>query len=1698
MHGCGHVQPKFSRGEGVTILRDYSGTAEGDASVGETRRPFTALECYNLFDRITDEDARLLGLNPVYAHPRNLILTALPVPPPHVRPSVARDAVARAEDDITFKLADIIKANQRLSDEIKNGGSNVSREEFLAQLQAHCAMLIDNSIPGLLTGTQRSGKALKTFRERLVGKGGRVRGNLMGKRVDFSARTVITADPILSIHQVGVPRSIALNLTVPERVNRYNMLKLQKLVENGPFVYPGAKYLSQTASDGTMTRYDLSRRYDHRLRIGDVVERHLVDDDTVLFNRQPTLHKMSIMCHKAKILNYSTFRLNLTCTTPYNADFDGDEMNLHAVQTLPAIAEASELMAVPRLIVTAQSNRPVMGIVQDTLLGSRLITKRDVFIPRDVMMNAVLWMTPWDGKLPLPAVLKPVPGKPGHQMPLWTGKQLFSMILPKVNYEKNSQNAPEAPRPWTMLWPEDTRVIIQRGELLTGMLDKAALGNKGGSILHVIMNDISPEDCRDFINNTQRVVNYWLLHRGFSIGVSDSEAPVATMLKVSGVIAAAKAKVREIAQKGQSGELKRQPGQTVSTAFETVTNEALSGARDHSSKQVTEALDEGLNSVVQMVAAGSKGSNLNISQIIACVGQQNVEGKRIPYGFRDRSLPHFCKFDLGPEARGFVENSYLKGLTPTEFFFHMMGGREGLIDTAVKTAETGYIQRRLIKAMEDVCVRYDATVRNSSGEIIQFLYGEDGMDGRWVEDVDFPSYKLDERAFAAAYRWDPDDKLFGYAGAGREMYLDPETYQRMRTEEYKDELQQEAERIQRDRLVIAASFKARRAIQSAAAPMPVNVGRLILNTVRSFKLRPDGVSDLDPVADVIQPVEDLLKRLMVVPGQDQLSIEAQANATALIQAMLRSHLASKPMVSQFRMTKAAFQHLLGELETRFNVSLAPGGEMCGVLAAQSIGEPATQMTLNTFHQAGVGNKNVTLGVPRLRELINIAKQIRTPSVTIYVKEELAADPKAATTRLQGLLEYTVLADVVEESRIVYDPDPTTTVIPEDALMVSVAMTIPENAEKMHMLSPWVLRFRYSFNELAGRSIQMSQIRERILQIDPSLYIIDTGELAANATSCVMHIRTLGTSSGGGAANANEDGVGGEEAGAAGGGEAMADEEKTLRELEHLLLHEIPLRGIPNIRKLYHSEEKKYRWSPSDGAKEFAEPKFETEGTNLLPVLCLPEVDHTRTVSNNIIEVLEVLGIEACRQSLFNEIRNVISYDGSYVNMRHMALLVDVMTFRGHLMAITRHGINRVDSGPLIRSSFEETCEVLMDAAVFSEVDEMRGSSDNVLLGQMVPIGTGHFDLLLDEEKLKAHARDEGRIEGETALGPDGRPISAATPMMSFSPDFLTSPSLHGNISAYSPGLSPSQQAQFSPDMETHEMSHLTPALTPAYGGGGGLGSMSPGALTPALSYAAASPYSQAGGYSAQQTPMYSPGALNTPGSAGFSPGTPNYSPASGASSGRGGSSGQSPAYSPTSPGYSPASAFQGSGSGLAGQSPAYSPTSAGMGTPSSAGYSPTSPGYSPMSSSMGGSSIGRSPAYSPTTAGAGTPGSAGYSPVSGGAHSGFGARSPAYSPQSAAYSPGGGAGAKSPAYSPQSAAYSPHGSSGAAARSPAYSPQSAAYSPQSGTAGLSSPAYSPQSGTVGSSSPAYSPQSGAAAGSLSPAYSPSGGDQQKK
>ncbi|CAM6128982.1 unnamed protein product [Calypogeia fissa] len=1610
--GCGAQQPKISI-DGMKIVAEFKATRkradEQDQYMPEPverKQQLSAEKVLSILKRITDEDITLLGLSPKFARPEWLILQVLPVPPPPVRPSVMMDSSARSEDDLTHQLVMIIRHNNNLKRQEQNGAPTHIINEFAQLLQFHIATYFDNDLPGQPRATQRSGRPIKSICQRLKAKEGRIRGNLMGKRVDFSARTVITPDPNINIDELGVPWSIALNLTYPETVTPYNIERLKELVEYGPHPPPGktgAKYIIREDGQRLDLRF-LKKSSDRHLELGYKVERHLNDGDFVLFNRQPSLHKMSIMGHRIKIMPYSTFRLNLSVTSPYNADFDGDEMNMHVPQSFETRAEVLELMMVPKCIVSPQSNKPVIGIVQDTLLGCRKVTKRDSFIEKDVFMNILMWWEDFDGKIPIPTILKP--------RPIWTGKQIFNLIIPKqINLMRQSFGHPDAEV--GDISPGDTQVRIENGEVLAGILCKKSLGTSGGSLIHVIWEEVGPDAARKFLGHTQWLVNYWLLQQGFSIGIGDTIADSKTMEKINDTIAQAKVEVKELIKKAQDKQLEAQPGRTMMESFENSVNRVLNNARDEAGSSAQKSLSES-NNLKAMVTAGSKGSFINISQMIACVGQQNVEGKRIPYGFVDRTLPHFTKDDYGPESRGFVENSYLRGLTPQEFFFHAMGGREGLIDTAVKTSETGYIQRRLVKAMEDVMCKYDGTVRNSLGDVIQFLYGEDGMDSVWIESQKVDSLKMRKKDFNNKYKFEIDTEDWNPDYMTTDAADDLKTIQ-----EFRNVFDAEVQKLEADRRQMGTE------ICPTGDPncfLPVNLKRLIWNAQKIFKVDTRKPSDMHPM-EIVEAVDKLQERLKVVPGDDGISMEAQKNATLFFNCLLRSTLASKRVLKEWRLTKEAFDWVIGEIETRFLQSLVAPGEMIGCVAAQSIGEPATQMTLNTFHFAGVSAKNVTLGVPRLREIINLAKKTKTPSLSVYLKPEVNKEKEKAKN-VQCALEYTTLRSVTQATEIWYDPDPMSTIIEEDVEFVRSYYEMPDEDVAPEKISPWLLRIELNREMMVDKKLTMADIAEKInLEFDDDLTCIFNDD---NAEKLILRVRIM-----------NDEAPKGEVP-------EQSEDDVFLKKIESNMLTEMALRGIPDIRKVFIRETKKNKFDEFEGFKPETEWMLDTEGVNMLAVMCHEDVDATRTTSNHLIEVIEVLGIEAVRNALLKELRDVISFDGSYVNYRHLAILCDIMTYRGHLMAITRHGINRNDTGPMMRCSFEETVDILLDAAVYAEADHLRGVTENIMLGQLAPIGTGDFGLHLNENMLQ-HAIElqlPSFMEGHDFGMTPSRSPSMMSPhhdgMMS--PSYLLSPSLRS---------SPISDAQFSPYVAGMQFS---PSSSPGYSPTSpGYSPASPGYSPTSPGYSPTSP-----GYS-PTSPGYSPSSpAYSPTSPGYSPTSPAYSPTSPSYSPTSPSySPTSPSYSPTSPSYSPTSpAYSPTSPSYSPSSPAYSPTSPSY-TPSSPAYSPTSPSYSPTS-----------PSYSPTSPGY-SPTSPSYSPSS----PTYSPTSPSYSPTSPAYSP------SSPRYSPSSPSYSP--------TSPSYSPTSPSYSPTSPSYSPTSPSYSPTSPVYSPGSPGYSP--------TSPQYSPSGG-----
>ncbi|WP_455392355.1 DNA-directed RNA polymerase subunit A' [[Eubacterium] cellulosolvens] len=699
-------------------------TLDKPTSFREEGHKLTPKEVRSRLERIPKTDLILLGINPDIARPEWTVLTALPVPPVTVRPSITLESGDRSEDDLTHKLVDVLRINQRLQENRDAGAPQLIVEDLWELLQYHVTTYFDNQTSGIPPARHRSGRPLKTLAQRLKGKEGRFRSNLSGKRVNFSARTVISPDPLLSINEVGIPKEAAIELTVPIRVNQYNIDICREMVARGPNIYPGVNYLIRTDGHRIKVTEKNAETLQEKLEPGFIIERHLIDGDIVLFNRQPSLHRMSMMAHEVRVMPFKTFRLNLSVCPPYNADFDGDEMNLHALQSEEARAEAKILMRVQEHILSPRFGGPVMGAIHDHITGIYLFTHGyKLFNYNNVIRLLSIIAIDTAQQISEPAE---VDKKTGKQY--WTGKQIFSLLLPKdMNMDFRASICQYCKECKREDCENDAFVTIRNGQLLTGTIDERAIGAFKGKILDRITREHGAERGREFLDSVTRLAVGAISQIGFTTGIDDEDIPTMAIKEVGQVLSTASNTVDELVDKYNKGLLEQLPGRSMEETLEVETMKVLSRARDEAGNIAGRHL--GLeNSAVLMAKSGARGSMLNLTQMAGSVGQQAVRGERISRGYQNRTLPHFKKYDLGAKAKGFVKSSYKGGLTPTEYFFHSMGGREGLVDTAVRTSRSGYMQRRLINALEDLKVMSDGTVRNTANNIIQFDYGDDGID----------------------------------------------------------------------------------------------------------------------------------------------------------------------------------------------------------------------------------------------------------------------------------------------------------------------------------------------------------------------------------------------------------------------------------------------------------------------------------------------------------------------------------------------------------------------------------------------------------------------------------------------------------------------------------------------------------------------------------------------------------------------------------------------------------------------------------------------------------------------------------------------------------------------------------------------------------------------------------------------------------
>lgn len=644
------------------------------------KRRIFPTEIRELLVKITDLELKKIGVNPRTCRPEWAILSQLLVPSVTVRTSITLETGERSEDDLTHKLSDIIRSNQRLWENLNAGAPEVIIEDLWDLLQYHVTTFFDNNISRIPPARHRSGQPLKTITERIKGKEGRIRKNLAGKRVNFSSRTVVSPDPYIKINEVGVPLEIAKILTIPEMVTTQNIEQIRLLIRAGE-KHPGANYVIRPDGRKKKITEDLKEDLCNEIVPGYVVERHIRDGDIVLFNRYPSLHKNSIMAHHVKVLPDKTFRLHPAAVFPYNADFDGDEMNIHVPQTEEARAEAKVLLDVKNNMISPKNNVNLIGTIADAVTGCYILG-------RDTLDKAES-----DQLLFAAGIISTLKKKSVE------GKEVFEQILPK---EANIKI------------PKD-------------ILGDNSFGAEGGEMVKIIDKTVGRDAAFASVDRAFKLGSTYLSRKGYTLSVRDVNVSDKIKDLTTQMIDDAEKKTEKIIKDAEEGRLELIPGKNLEESREVKISQILNEVRTEIGKIVKVQFPADSN-VSKMINPGAAGSMLNITQIGCCVGQQSLWNKRINFGYRGRTLSFFDKDDLGAEAKGFIKSSYFSGLKPTEYFFGAITGRDGLMDTALRTPKSGYLYRRLVSALQDLKVEYDGTVRDASQNIIQFIALGDGID----------------------------------------------------------------------------------------------------------------------------------------------------------------------------------------------------------------------------------------------------------------------------------------------------------------------------------------------------------------------------------------------------------------------------------------------------------------------------------------------------------------------------------------------------------------------------------------------------------------------------------------------------------------------------------------------------------------------------------------------------------------------------------------------------------------------------------------------------------------------------------------------------------------------------------------------------------------------------------------------------------
>ncbi|XP_053609913.1 DNA-directed RNA polymerase I subunit RPA1 [Plodia interpunctella] len=1270
---------------------------------------------------------------------------------------------------------------------------------------------LQKSVNNLLIG-DASGVTTLGLKQILEKKTGVIRMHMMGKRVNFAARSVITPDPNVDIDEIGVPDAFAKKLTYPVPVTEYNVDELRKMVINGPNVHPGAEKLEiengrtiRIPPDSIQKRKSLAKRLltpdEYKTSGLKKVHRHLINGDIMILNRQPSLHKPSMMAHRARILKgEKTLRLHYANCKSYNADFDGDEMNAHFPQNEIARSEAFNIMSVTKQYLVPKDGTPLSGLIQDHVISGVRMSLRGVFFSKSDYQQLVFQaLSNHRGEIKLlpPTILKP--------RQLWSGKQVLSTIIintiPKgkaclsiTGKAKISSKAwlKANPRTWkaggTPFTNEnimsEAEVIIRNGELLSGVLDKTHYGATPYGLVHCMYELYGGDSSSSLLSSFSKVFTFYLQWIGFTLGVKDilvvdesdnKRDDYVCLVRDAGRVAAIKA--TELPVDVDDNKLKNviEEMHTKDPKFRANLDRQYKTMLDSYTNNINKVcLSEGLlekfpnNNLQLMVQSGAKGSTVNTMQISCLLGQIELEGKRPPLMISGRSLPSFPPYDISPRAGGFIDGRFMTGIQPQEFFFHCMAGREGLIDTAVKTSRSGYLQRCLIKHLESLTVGYDHTVRDSDGSVVQFAYGEDGLDVLKCQYLKSEQLKfLDENSAAVIpesainmLKEEANPKAIKKAQKSlkkwKKKFGDP--LQKHRTSGFLEFCAQAKQDIE----------IADRPTDRTRDPYYWELEKMWRTLDLDDRKQYERKSCPEPIPGKFAPDY----KLGVITEQ--------------LDGIIKKYLNNRKI--NIYDTYTENDKFVEVMNAKYLASMAAPGEPVGLLAAQSIGEPSTQMTLNTFHFAGRGDMNVTLGIPRLREILMTASaKLKTPNMDIPFRSDIP-DVQKKAERLRQKLNRVTVADVLEnvdvECELMTRPErqlKTTmkfTFLPHSQYRTQYAVK-PRQIVK-HMENKFFAEMFTTVRKQAKASAGVVWASEKKKERRTAAASDDEDE----GTSPAEKIN-IDDSSDDEAPNEDDDNTDtkirkkrteeqeyedpeSEE-------EEKSDDEVELRDEPEENTEKTPeitakeMKAMSDVvnsikeAKNYSYDTKNHLWCEltvmfpisflrvdlSQAVRDAATKSvihevknikraitnkekdvlyIKTEGINILQMFKYNALlDVNKLYSNDVHAIANTYGIEAANKVIIKEIQNVFNVYGIGVDPRHLTLVADYMTFNGVFEPMSRKGME-ASTSPLQQMSFESSLIFLKEAVLNAKKDNVRSASSCLMVGQPCRCGTGAFSL----------------------------------------------------------------------------------------------------------------------------------------------------------------------------------------------------------------------------------------------------------------------------------------------------------------------------------------------------------------------------------